>query len=318
MSMNRRVFLAQLTAAVGAAPILSATRLSAFEDAGAQSIPPAVLQRIGITTVCFRNRFRQTAPKDLAGKADLTLLAAPKFIADSLGIHNVEVWNAQFESESPEYCAQVKDAAAKVGSRITNIQLDASYDLSAPDAAKRAESIAFVKGWMDRAKAVGAPMLRANTGPAKAGMPFEPATIADSFKQLATYGKSIGVKVLIENHTGFSADVNKVLTLLKAVNDPNCGAITDWGNSPATTIEGRIADMQKLMPYLSLVSAKELEFDADNNHTSYDVVPLIKATEASGYRGIYSIEFYTDKNPPSDPVAAAKKMMAALAANIRA
>src|SRR5437868_15532493 len=128
MSMNRRVFLAQLTAAVGAAPILSATRLSAFQGAGAGagSIPPAVLQRIGITTVCFRNRFRQTAPKDAAAKADLTLLAAPTFIADSLGTHNVGVWNAHFESESPAYCAQVTDAAAKVGPRISNIELAAS------------------------------------------------------------------------------------------------------------------------------------------------------------------------------------------------
>ena len=51
---------------------------------------------------------------------------------------------------------------------------------------------------------------------------------------------------------------------------------------------------------------------------SRPVVPLIKATEASGYRGIYSIEFYTEKNPPSDPVVAARKMMTMLAANIRA
>ena len=316
--MNRRVFLAQLSAAVGVAPVLSATRLSALQGAAAPSIPPAVLQRIGITTVCFRNRFRQTAPKDAAAKADLTLLAAPRFIADSLGIHNVEVWNAHFENESPEYCAQVKDAAAKVGSRFTNIQLDASYDLSAADAAKRAESITFVKGWMDRAKAIGAPTLRANTGPAKAGTPFEPATIADSFKQLAAYGKTIGVKILIENHVGFSADVDKVVTILKAVDDPNCGAITDWGNSKATDIEQRVADMKKLMPYLALVSAKELDFDANNNHTSYDIVPLIKATEASGFRGIYSIEFYTDKNPPPDPVVAARKMMTTIAANIKA
>ena len=316
--MNRRVFLAQLSAAVGVAPVLSATRLSAFQGAGVPSIPPAVLQRIGITTVCFRNRFRQTAPKDAAAKADLTLLAAPKFIADSLGIHNVEVWNAHFENESLEYCAQVKDAAAKVGSRFINIQLDASYDLSAADAAKRAESITFVKGWMDRAKAIGAPTLRANTGPAKAGTPFEPATIADSFKQLAAYGKTIGVKILVENHVGFSADVDKVVTILKAVDDPNCGAITDWGNSKATDIEQRVADMKKLMPYLTLVSAKELDFDANNNHTSYDIVPLIKATEASGFRGIYSIEFYTDKNPPPDPVDAARKMMTTIAANIKA
>ena len=316
--MNRRVFLAQLSAAIGAAPVLSATRVSALQGAGVPAIPPAVLQRIGITTVCFRHRFLATAPKDAAARADLTLLTAPKFIADSLGIHNVEVWNAHFESESPEYCAQVKDAAAKVGSRITNIQLDSSYDLSSSNAARRTESIALVKGWMDRGKAVGATTLRANTGPEKAGAPFEPATIADSFKQLAAYGKTIGVKILIENHIGFSADVDKVVTILEAVDDPNCRAITDWGNSKATDIDQRVADMKKLMPYLALVSAKELDFDANNNHTSYDVVPLIKATEASGYRGIYSIEFYTDKNPPPDPVVAARKMMTAIAANIRA
>ena len=173
--MNRRVFLAQLTAAVGAAPILSATRLSAFQGAGAQSIPPAVMQRIGITTVCFRNRFRQTAPKDAAGKADLTLLAAPKFIADSLGIHNVEVWNAHFENESlgllraGQGCSgqgRLADSPTSSWTRPTIFQRRTPR--------KRAESITFVKGWMDRAKAVGAPMLRANTGPERPGAAFEP------------------------------------------------------------------------------------------------------------------------------------------------
>lgn len=317
--MNRRTFLAQLSAAAVSVPVLSARGLSAFQGTGAAaSIPPAVLKRIGITTVVFRNRFKQTAPADQAASADLTLLKAPAFIHDNLGLSNVEVWNAHFENESLDYCRELKETAAKIGSRFTNIQLDAKYDLSSADAARRAESITFVKGWMDRAKAIGAPTLRANTGPEKSGTAFVPETIADSFKQLAAYGKTIGVKVLIENHTGFSAKVDNVLTLLKAVNDPNCGAITDWGNSPATTIEERVADMQKLMPYLTLVSAKELEFDANNKHVSYDVVPLIKATEASGFRGIYSIEFYSDKNQPPDPVAAARTMMAAIAANITA
>lgn len=317
--MNRRAFLAQLSAAAITVPVLSAKGMRAFQTNGAApSIPPAILKRIGITTVVFRNRFRQTAPAAQASSADLTLLKAPAFIKDNLGISNVEVWNAHFDNESPEYCRELKETAAKIGSRFTNIQLDAKYDLSSTDAARRAESITFVKGWMDRAKAIGAPTLRANTGPEKSGAPFVPETIADSFKQLAAYGKTIGVKILIENHTGFSSKVDNVVTILKAVNDPNCGAITDWGNSAATTIEDRVADMKKLMPYLALVSAKELEFDSTNKHMSYDVVPLIKATEASGYRGIYSIEFYSDKNQPPDPVAAAKTMMAALAANIRA
>src|SRR4029450_179646 len=121
-SMNRRVFLAQLSAAVGVASVLSPTRLRALQGTGAAAIPPAVLQRIALPTVCFPNRFKQTAPKDAVDKADLTLLAAPKFIADSLGIHNVEVWNAHFENASLDYCAQIKDAAAKVGPRHTKIR----------------------------------------------------------------------------------------------------------------------------------------------------------------------------------------------------
>jgi len=41
--MNRRVFLAQLSAAVGVVPVLSSTRLSAFQGAGVPAIPPAVM-----------------------------------------------------------------------------------------------------------------------------------------------------------------------------------------------------------------------------------------------------------------------------------
>ena len=39
-----------------------------------------------------------------------------KDVAASLGIHNVEVWNAHFDNESLGYCVQHKAAAAKVGS----------------------------------------------------------------------------------------------------------------------------------------------------------------------------------------------------------
>jgi len=60
----------------------------------------------------------------------------------------------------------------------------------------------------------------------------------------------------------------------------------------------------------------ELDFDENNRHVNYDVVPIIKATEASGYKGIYSIEFYG--KPPKDTVAAARDLIKALSANISA
>lgn len=317
--MNRRRFLQQSSRALAAAPFYSMTsglRRLAGADAQTQSIPAAVLNRIGITTVCFRERFPATRSKGAAPPpgGDLTLLTAPKFIADQLGLHNVEVWNAQFAETSPDYCRQLKAAAAAAGSKIIDIQVDGPENLSDPDAAKRAASVAAIKQWMDRAATVGAPRLRANTGGGSAAA-WDVNRTADSFRQLADYGKTIGVKILIENHIGYSADIDKVVQIAKAVNDPNCRVISDWANTPSTSPADRVAGLSKLFPYLELVSAKELDFDDQNRHVSYDVVPLIKATEASGFRGIYSIEFYSNR-PPRDVVAAAKDMMQAIAANI--
>ena len=80
-----------------------------------------------------------------------------KFIADQLGLHNVEVWSAHFADMSLDYCRQVKAAAAAVGSKIIDIQVDGSDNLSDPDEAKRAASITTIKQWMDRAAAIGDP-----------------------------------------------------------------------------------------------------------------------------------------------------------------
>ena len=317
--MNRRSLLRYGGRAAALAPFWAAapavaglSRLSA----AAQTVPPGVLRRIGITTVCFRDRFVATRDKKAgpvpAGE-ELTLLTAPKFVADTLGLHNVEIWSAQFADMSLDYCKQIKAAAEAVKSRITNIQVDGSENLSDPDAAKRAASVETIKRWMDRAAAVGAPTCRANTGdgPAEA---WDVKRTSDSFRQLAQYGKTIGVKILVENHIGYSADIDKVVAIIKTVNDPYCRAICDWGNSPKN--EGRVTALSKLFPVLELVSAKELDFDENNRHVNYDVVPIIKATEASGYKGIYSIEFYG--KPPKDTVAAARDMIKALSENISA
>jgi len=312
--MNRRQFLERTGIAAIGAMTLGSEAAHAIE--AIQDVPEGIRRRIGITSVCFRERFKQTAGKG-ATQIDLDLLKFPQFVADNLGLKNVEVWDQQFDDLSLGYAERLRAAAEKVGARIINIQLDGKYDLSAPQKAQRDQSIAHVKQWMERAKAVGAPTMRANTGPGTQGAAFDLNVIADSFKQLAEYGRTIGVKILVENHIGFSADIDKVVAIVKAVNDPYCRALSDWGNSPAKTDAQRAADMSKMFPYLELVSAKQLEFDQNNRHISYDIVPIIKATEDSGYKGIYSIEFYSFVTPPRDPLAAAKDMVTTLAANIK-
>ena len=199
--MNRRSLLRYGGRAAALAPFWAAApALAGLSrlNAAAQTVSPGVLRRIGITTVCFRDRFVATRDKKAgpvpAGE-ELTLLTAPKFVADTLGLHNVEIWSAQFADMSLDYCKQIRAAAEAVKSRITNIQVDGSENLSDPDAAKRAASVETIKRWMDRAAAVGAPTCRANTG---GGTPeaWDVNRTADSFGQLAEYGKKIGVKIL--------------------------------------------------------------------------------------------------------------------------
>ncbi|MPZ19892.1 MAG: TIM barrel protein [Luteitalea sp.] len=320
-SMTRRSFIwcsSRTLAAVSLGASVPALGRTVGAVSAWQSAPASVLRRIGITTVCFRDRFTATRDRKagpLPAGQELTLLTAPKFIADALGLHNVEIWSMQFADTSIDYCREIKAAAAAVGSRIINIQVDGPENLSDPDEAARSESIASIKQWMDRAAAVGASMLRANTG---GGPPdaWDVERTADSFRQLAEYGKQIGVTILIENHVGYSADIDKVVAIAKTVDDPSCRVIADWGNTPSGSPEAQVAGLSKLFPYLELVSAKQLDFDDENRHINYDVVPLIKATEASGFQGIYSIEFYG--RPPKDTIAAAKAMIQALTANISA
>jgi sugar phosphate isomerase/epimerase len=323
--MHRRDFL-QKGLAVGLTLPLWAcakqdadTAATAGADSSAAPASDPRLARIGITTVCLRSRFPRTRSMGEPTTApDLTLLTAPEFIATELGLHNVEVWDLHFDDQSIAYCEQVKAAAAKVGSRISNVQVDSLADLSAPDKATRDKGIVQAKEWMDRAVALGAPSIRVNTGGKEGGkMPLE--TTADSFKQIAEYGQQVGVTVLVENHTGYSRDIANVVALVDAVNHPMCRVLCDYGNTPAGTMEERIASLSRLFPKLAFVSAKGVAFDDKFQPTKYDYGALVKATEDSGYRGIYSIEMWPDpgEQPPSDPIAAAKVMKELTLANLR-
>jgi sugar phosphate isomerase/epimerase len=54
-------------------------------------------------------------------------------------------------------------------------------------------------------------------------------------------------------------------------------------------------------------------------HVAHDFGALVRATEASGYRGIYSIEQWptTGSAPPADPIRAALALKDELRTNLR-
>ncbi len=278
-------------------------------------------RRLSVTPVSFRDWFAQTPKPFTSGRPParpMTLGEFPAFAADELGIREIELWSVFFEDVSPAYCASLRSAARKAGVRVGNIQLDAiDADLASTDDAVRARGIATVKQWMDRAALVGAPRVRANTDQPVSGRPFDPDRIAESFRELARYGDKVGVDILIENHTGYSASIANVIAIHERVGHRRCRLLADWGNSRAADTDGRIADLAKMFPDLAFVSAKGMTFDEQYRHSAYDIAAIVRATEAAGYRGTYSIELFTmGKAMPEDPVRAVRSMADTITANL--
>lgn len=274
---------------------------------------------LGVTTVGFRERFRQTASN--AAAVDLELVRWPAFVRETFDVTYVELWSRHFDELTLAYCERLYAAARDSGTRIVNIQLDPfdadQVDMAETDQARRLADIDKVKAWMDRSRACGAWFLRGNTDKPTEGRPFDVNVIADSFRRLAEYGETIGVTILVENHGGYSRDISKVEAVVRAVDHRFCRALPDWGNSPGDTTAARIASLAPLAPLAALVSAKGKTFDETTwTHLDYDVAALTEAVARSGYGGIYSVELYAVPGP-SDPVAAVRSMIAGVREGIR-
>ena len=82
--MKRRDFFMQsglVVAASMASPLLQRSGLAETRP----QLPAEKMKRIGCTTVCFRMRFPQTRPKDIAPtEPDLSLLDVPVLFAERL------------------------------------------------------------------------------------------------------------------------------------------------------------------------------------------------------------------------------------------
>lgn len=306
MTMHRRDFLKCGSMAL-ATPLFSSafpsTALGASRQTGA-------LDRVGIATWSFRHLIAAGRNPNMPApeRAVMTALDAPKFVREELGLRQLEIIINHLDERTVAYAERVRAAADQAGVRFINFQLGGQ--MSSPDPAVRARSIADVKDGMRIAAALGAPTVRADVGGA-AGQPLDLAITADSYKQLVEFGTTIGVMPMPENHGGHSSNPDTLVRIMRAI-DPRIRAIVDWGNFQVENQAQRIESTRKLLPYTGLVSAKFDRFDSDYR-PSYDVAELVRLVEASGYLGQYSIEI---TNPPADIVRGALAAKEIITANL--
>jgi len=287
--VNRRTFLHRAAAGL-AAPLILKGQLSANEKH----------RRIGINTILFRMRFPSTRPDSHPPMPELRLTDIPQYYADRFSVHNVEMWSRHFEALTPGYIRDLKKAFARAGSHFINLQLDdqpyqegnlGGYFPGSKDETMRRNSLEFVKKWIDAAAQLGARAIRVNT---ERG---DFATCVESFRDLTRYAAARDVLMLVENHGGFSADPDLHVRLIREVGHPNIRTAVDFGNHRP---EIRYAALEKIMPYAAEVEPKALPFNEGFEHVGYDFPRCMRIARESGYRGIYSVDYWDKDNRPAD------------------
>lgn len=269
--------------------------------------------RLAVTSVCLRDRFRQTR-KGAKVLPELTLESLPAFIREEFDVQNLEIWSRHFDNSSLEFCQELAGIAAESGCRIVNIQLDGKEDVSAAEASERERGITNAMEWMDRAAACGAGSLRVEVG---GPQEFDAQTSITSFGKLAEYGESVGVKVLVENHLGNSRDPATVLAIVHGVDSDWCRSLPDFGNVDGKLSEAdRLATLGRLIPDAGLISAKGTGFDADGVHKAYDLGACVALAESLGYSGIYSAEYWPKGDTPLSDLEATRRILDLIVENL--
>ena len=256
-------------------------------------------ERIGISTWSFHNLFTATKEESApVPKTALTALEFPAMMADRYQVHSLEIVAPHFESTTLAYLAELKRSLEASHSRLVNIPVDIKElrqggGLSDPEEGIRDQAIAGCMRWIDAAHELGAKSVRCDPGAMKAK--DLSATVA-SYRKLAAYGVSRGVRVLIENHGGVGSEHPEELVRLFRAVGPNLGALPDFGNFPDEATRQR--GLPELFPFASTVAhAKGLKFDAQGNETQFDFARCMAAAKEAGFKGVFSVEYEGGGDP---------------------
>lgn len=283
--MDRRLFLAS-----GAAALALPARAQAPD-----AVPARKLARIAISSSTYRAQYDGRF-SIAAAMPRLSHRTLPAHVKQRFGVTRIELWDQQFGPAGHSFaeCRAIRAAADAAGVQVVSVEVEDMPPLDAADADDRAQAVAEGKVWLDKARVLGCTSMRFNVNRSR-GPVNQDAAVA-VLRQMADHGARLGVVVLLENHGGATAAIPNLIALVQAVNHPFVKAEPDWG---AWAPPGdRYEAMASAMAMTHIVSAKGLVFDPETYaHTSFDAARLVRDAEATGFKGVYSIELYNNPAP---------------------
>jgi L-ribulose-5-phosphate 3-epimerase len=230
-----------------------------------------------------------------------------------LGVPGIELLGVQFPDTAPATLAALKQHALRHG--VALVAVSAHHNFVQADPATRAAEVEKLCGWIDVARALGAPAVRAfggrwstlpNFAEFMAASGEEPplpgyteedgyAWNAEAFRACVQRAEQAGVTLVLENHWGFTGTAAGVLRILEDVPSPWLRVALDTGNFNFRPEP--YAEMAALAPHAAMVHAKTYHGGGIFYTAELDYPRIFGLLRAAGYQGWISLEFEGREHP---------------------
>jgi sugar phosphate isomerase/epimerase len=282
---HRRGFLGSLLA-VAAAPTL-------VRPPAALAIPPIAHPRPGrlklsVAAYSYRQHLTAKPPTmDLFGFVDL---------AADLGFDAVEPTSYYFPADVDDaYLARFKTHAFLAGLDVSGTAIGNNFCL--PPGAERDKQLALTRTWVDRAAAIGAPVIRIFAGSVPRGGREEDAFnwAVEGIRASLPYAAQKGIVLALENHGGITSTPAQILKLVEAIDAPNFGVNLDTGNFHG---EDPYEEMAELAPFAVNVQVKtEVQRKGASAKEEADLDRIIEILYRARYSGYVVLEYEAEEDP---------------------
>jgi sugar phosphate isomerase/epimerase len=196
-----------------------------------------------------------------------------------------------------KYIFDLKRRAFDLGLGISGTGIGNNFTVADKEA--RAIDVQRIKNWAEVAGKLGAPVLRVFADTQMRAQTWETVSkgatreqveewIAADIRACADHAGKFGVIIGVQNHGDFLKTADNLISLLKRIDSPWCGAIVDTGYFKAAD---PYAEMAKAAPYAVNWQIKQSPLGVESEEASpTDLKKLLSVVRASGYRGYLPIE----------------------------
>ena len=227
-------------------------------------------------------------------------------------IGSIEFVNTFFKDKARDigYLHELLKRAQDNGVRCGLIMVDEEGPLAHPDDDVREKAVARHRMWLNAAAFLGCHSLRVNLdGEGSARKQRDAA--AQSLEALGNYASDLSLRVLVENHGGWSSNPEWLAGVMETVKHKQVGTLPDFGNFKDG--EGKEHDRYKgvelLMPWACAVSAKSYDFDERGEETKIDFHRMLKIVVGANYHSWIGLEYEGERLSEPDGIRATKKLL---------